>query len=486
MPVRLSRLLAEPALALTPVSVWAGDRGISWISSSDLPDPTPFLEAGQVLLTTGTQFADGARGGVRDYVRRLHDAGVAALGFGTEVVRSTPDALGIACDELGMPLFEVPYRTPFIAVIRWAADAIAAEGRERDTWTIQAQRAVSTAALTRGGVGAAIAAFATQTGLVVVRFDAGGDVVSTAGDLAPESMATLGNEARRLLARSGRSAEPLTVDGLPAEVQTLGRSGTGRGALALVGTRVHDREVRIVSATAIALIEISLSDRADAAAARSALGAAFLDLARAGAWATATAMARSARMPVPAPPLLAAVGTGPADDLAALADAVSAVSDHAVVASDGHRLDLLLPLAAATDLADLGARYDGVHVGAAEAETPDDVPAALRDAHAACSRAGALGTPFLRAEATPERSLLRLVDPEYTRLASRSRLDGAPYLEEARVWLEQNARLEPAARELGIHRHSLRSRMTELGRRTGLDLDTLAGRSELWILLLAR
>ena len=105
---------------------------VRWVHSSDLADPTPFLSEGLVLLTTGTQFQRRRRrpGRLsRAYVRRLAARGVVGLGFGTEVVRDgIPPALADACRDERMPLFEVPYRTPFIAVARANAEAIAARG----------------------------------------------------------------------------------------------------------------------------------------------------------------------------------------------------------------------------------------------------------------------------------------------------------------------------------------------------------------------
>ena len=104
------------------------DAPVPWVHSSDLADPAPFLEPGQVLLTTGTQF--GADTGHDDpagfdaYVARLREAGIAALGFGTEVVRSTPELLVDACARHGLPLIEVPYRVPFIRIGRPSTNEI--------------------------------------------------------------------------------------------------------------------------------------------------------------------------------------------------------------------------------------------------------------------------------------------------------------------------------------------------------------------------
>ena len=75
--------------------------------------------------------------------------GVAALGFGTEVVRVTPEPLVAACVAQDLPLLEVPYRTPFLALARRIADARAEQDHARDLWALDAQRALSLAALSR-------------------------------------------------------------------------------------------------------------------------------------------------------------------------------------------------------------------------------------------------------------------------------------------------------------------------------------------------
>ena len=101
--------------------------------------------------TIEAEFAD-------EYVRRLRDTGVAALGFGTEVIRAgTPDALVDACARQGLPLFEVPYRVPFIAIARLVADLLAEDAYARQAWALAAQRAISLAALRPDGLSATLA-----------------------------------------------------------------------------------------------------------------------------------------------------------------------------------------------------------------------------------------------------------------------------------------------------------------------------------------
>ncbi|MTV25012.1 hypothetical protein FTX61_06215 [Nitriliruptoraceae bacterium ZYF776] len=121
VPLWLSELLDDPGLGLEVVAGHDGvdARGpVRWAHISDTPDPTPWLEGGEVLLTTGL--------GVRDdpalqerLVAALADRGVVALGFGVGVsLDAVPDAMLAACDAHELPLFTVPYAVPFLAVTR--------------------------------------------------------------------------------------------------------------------------------------------------------------------------------------------------------------------------------------------------------------------------------------------------------------------------------------------------------------------------------
>ena len=191
------------------------DRAVRWVHSSDLADPTPFLSEGLVLLTTGTQFPDGDD--APDVVPRVRAAasrarGVVGLGFGTEVVRDgIPPALVDACRDERMPLFEVPYRTPFIAVARANAEAIAAEAYARRSWALAAQRAIALAALRPDGLGATLAELARQLDTWVGMFDA-------AGELAREHpVGALDADAAAALQRRGDGrAAPRGAGGLVA------------------------------------------------------------------------------------------------------------------------------------------------------------------------------------------------------------------------------------------------------------------------------
>ena len=63
------------------------------------------------------------------------------------------------------------------------------------------------------------------------------------------------------------------------------------------------------------------------------------------------------------------------------------------------------------------------------------------------------------------------------------REEGSDLVPSLRGWLEANGQWEPAARRLGIHRHTLRNRITRVEQVLGRPLDTFAARAELWLAL---
>lgn len=130
--IELDTLLRDYLLGLVLIAGAndnVGSTRVQWVHSSDLDDPTPFLTPRTVLLTTGTQFTTAVERADADlYVQRLLSAGTTALGVavGVHWDRIPPELIA-ACDRHQLPLFRVPYDTPFIAITRTAARLIEAE-----------------------------------------------------------------------------------------------------------------------------------------------------------------------------------------------------------------------------------------------------------------------------------------------------------------------------------------------------------------------
>ena len=107
-------LVAEMGLDLA-VGEDGADAPVRWVHISELPDPTPWLSGGELLLTTGIQLGGEER--QREFVRLLSGHHLAGLGFGTGFDHARlPEALLDEAERLDFPVFEVPYELPFIAL----------------------------------------------------------------------------------------------------------------------------------------------------------------------------------------------------------------------------------------------------------------------------------------------------------------------------------------------------------------------------------
>ncbi len=151
MPPSVRTVADLPGLGLSIVAGPEGrDRPVHWVAVSELEDPTPFLEGGELLLSTGMRLpADDPRA-VAEYVGRLVSAGVAALGLGVGLTHpGVPPGLAAAADAAGLPLIEVPGPTAFIAISKAVSALLGAEEYEGITRAFEAQRDLTRAALAR-------------------------------------------------------------------------------------------------------------------------------------------------------------------------------------------------------------------------------------------------------------------------------------------------------------------------------------------------
>ncbi|MBW0106914.1 PucR family transcriptional regulator ligand-binding domain-containing protein, partial [Pseudonocardia sp. KRD-291] len=126
MPITLRKLLADRSLGLRSVCSSADlDREVGWVHSSELADPTPYLDGGELLLTTGLG-PDAA--GPAGYVAGLARHGLVGLGFGTGLGHDAiPGEVLRACSEHRLALLEIPERTPFIAITKAVSASLAAD-----------------------------------------------------------------------------------------------------------------------------------------------------------------------------------------------------------------------------------------------------------------------------------------------------------------------------------------------------------------------
>ncbi|MGW5884292.1 PucR family transcriptional regulator ligand-binding domain-containing protein, partial [Streptomyces koyangensis] len=223
MPPTLASLVHHSALKLT---VRAGEERLAtpvrWAHASELADPVPYMEGGELLLITALKLDAEDPEAMRRYVRRLGQAGVAGLGFAVGVHYATiPDALVDAAAEEGLPLLEVPRRTPFLAISKAVSAAISAEQYQAVTAGFAAQRDLTKQALS-GGPAGLLAALAGQVDGWAALYDATGAVAASAPEWAARRAARLTPEVERLHARTPPASLVVGGEADRVELHTLG------------------------------------------------------------------------------------------------------------------------------------------------------------------------------------------------------------------------------------------------------------------------
>ncbi|GAA4173782.1 PucR family transcriptional regulator [Gryllotalpicola koreensis] len=502
MPADLRTLLRRRDLGLRLLSDEAElpggalERPIPWLHSSDLADPTPFVTDGQIVLTTGTQFGGGQVDAdqVAAYVDRLVAHGVGGIGFGTEVyLDGTPASLITACRAARLPLFEVPYRTPFIAVIKANADALATEAHARSDWASAAQRAISLAAMRPDGLSATLAELSRQLDCWVGLFDAAGrlDRSFPVDELTDAGRIELQREAAALLRRRQRASLTVDAAGQRFTLQTVGGTGGLRGVLALAADGGLDRAGRDVVASVIALADLALQQNRELAQARGLLRTGLLKVLGLGESALVDDTARQLWGPLPDEPVRVAVLDVGAEGLEAVAEALELqVKENPgtlFFAWDGE-LVVCTPADDGDVVAELVGAYE-LHAGLSEPTAYAGFARALAQARQALARAGESDARVLAfAELARSGVLASLAHggtQEIARaalapLTEHDRARGTELVRTLRTWLENDCENDRAARALGIHRHTLRARLEQSGRLLGRELSALPNRAELW------
>ncbi|MFT3831751.1 MAG: PucR family transcriptional regulator [Micropruina sp.] len=500
MPVTLRSLTADPRFGLRLVVAGADrvawESPIAWAHSSDLPDPTPWLEPGQLLLTNGAQFGTTPAPSHRqadDYAQRLVARGLLALGFATRIVHDEiPANVAAACERAGLPLLEVPGHVPFIAIVRHVADEIAAERHRRLEWSLSAQRALGRAASRADGLAAVLHELERHLDCWVALFDAAGNRIPVRmirdipAALTGEVQEAVGDVLRRGL----RAGTRLPAGHGAITLQALGQRDEVRGVLA-VGTALppgHAESDLILSVIALASISLEQSRLVEAAG--RSLRTGVLELLHAGTVTAAHALADRVGGALPEAPLQIAVLP-----LETVTEPVRYELERE--ARDGapwfvaERDERLVVVTAVGNTARLVAVLERHRLpsGVSGAGDWTDFARLAAEAENALARARGGGRPVRFDELLGDGLVGALAAHGGAELARgllaglTASSDRAALIATARVWLDQGCAWDPAARTLGVHRHTVRNRITAVEQATGLDLDTPRGRTELWLAL---
>ncbi len=496
------------------------DAPIRWVHSTELRDPTPFLSGGELVLTTGLQLKTVRE--QRAFAALLTEHGLAGVGFGTGFEHDTvPPELVTAAATAGLPVFEIPYDLPFIAITERAFTQIVNEQYDALQRGTAVHRRLERLVLEERGLDQLVIELADAIGASVVVLDGRGETLAGEinGDLVPETLDALRREvhARTLaLGRSGEKSDGIEIaseqpagDVLVLPVATHGRGAPQAWLVAARHDGIGHYERLIVQqgATVVALelmrqramreTERRLAGDVLAEAIGGSLGEheTTLRLAPFGVGARSALMVFQCADP-----------TGAERDLQLLLDeagvsalvAVRGALVCAVVdASEGDDVD---PVALAGRLRDGLQRTHGAVRAATSRVGPSG-----RVRHAFHEARCALEATALANGSAPDvashrdlgafQLLLSLQDEEALRLYCDSVLEpllagGEEYGDEltrsVEVFIECGGQWERAARELYCHRHTLRYRIRRVEELTGRDLSSARDRTEFWLALRAR
>lgn len=478
--VTLGQLWARQELALEVVvdAPSARLQEVTIVHSSELPEVDEWLAGGEVLLTIGVGQNLGGDG-VADYVARLKRVGVHALGIGLGSAlpcQTIPAMLRDEAEAQGLALFGVPEPVPFVAVVDAFTRMREEETSRELTRASSAGRRFATdlahqgpAALVddlAGTLGADIQ-FVSPTGRGLTGHDAGPQVRH---ELIAESLKP--SMAPRLLRTGSGPAEPNSSEpdhgesGL-VEAVPVGDEHVRGWILAPAEAAGNPRTRSLLLSTAAALLGLSIAEQAPRRT-ESRLFATPLEVGEARVeWAQQTGLA-----PVPRVKFTV-FGNVRGETADALMGDLSA---DTLLARAGSMLGVIEPDTRGAGRAESAAAHASVVDRVAEVTGLDRLFAKTipltqihhtwtvwRTQHeSATSDVRALLSSI--DEAAAQRFVDRVLG---TLLAAR---DGQNLLLTLRAFIAAGGVRDAIAAELGIHRHTVRARMSKVETLLGRDL----------------
>ncbi|MFH5823648.1 PucR family transcriptional regulator ligand-binding domain-containing protein [Georgenia sp. AZ-5] len=490
--VAVRDVLALPALALRGLHVPRPGEPVRWVATSELADPSPFLEGGEVLLTTGL----GARGWDAEwdaYVARVAAVGVAAVGLGTGLTHpEVPAGLLRACRAREVNLFEVPRRTTFVAISRLTASLLHEREEAAARRAVTMQRELTEAAARRGDPAAVLRTLAGHLGGGAAVLTADGEPAGAPMGAAPPAGLDLAAEVARIRPQGLRASATVGHGSHTCLIQPVGLTARPESYLAVWAPHALDDGQRSAVTTAVALLGLDAERRHDRRATDRRIRARALELLLGGDGRTAAVVLAAAEdRPGPAalPALVrVAEASGPVDLLDDALAALEGPGDAVLLAA---RTGVTLRLAdaparverAAARLAALGLRAG---VGAAVG-LDDGGRGATTAGYALAQTTEAL--PLVLWDDLVDDGVLALVGDDAAAAFADSFLaplaDRPDLLTTLRSFLRHHGSRGRVAAELAVHRNTVRHRVAEIEEALGRSLDDPAARVNAWVALQA-
>ncbi len=491
--IALRALVDEPSLHLRALVSHPQQGQIRWAATSELADPTPFLEGGELLLTTGLAAADWAQEW-DGYVERLQRRGVVAIGFGVGLSHpSVPQRLIEACRRQQVSLLEVPHATTFVAISRRTAQLLEQHEQARTRQAVAAQQRL-TASAAREDESELLRVLAEALGGGAQILDADGVPIERATGSAvpdPESVAIL---VQRMRPQGLHAAASAAGPHGTTVVHPLGHAPRPQSYLAVWTPGPLDHAARGTVTTAAALLSlVDTSIRARRHTYQRLVAVALERLFEGDVRAAEVLLEATAGDHEPAlslPPrirVLLASGTS-----AQVEDAVRFVHSgatggkvHALGALRGDRLCVVAAPRDARALAPQLAER-GLQVGVGSLQVVAQAPRSL-DSAANALVATSPAAPVVRWDDLVGQGVLALVGPRAAHRFAQSFLgsvaEDEELLETLRSYLSHHGSRGAVALDLGIHRNTVRNRLATIEQALGRNLADPSARVDAWVAL---
>ncbi len=539
--ISLAQLCGELGDALRPAGrADVARRQISGVHISELDDPTPYLEGGELLLTTGIPVSGSAERVLR-YVERLVERDIAALGLGLGAgIDAVPPGLTAACDATGLALLIIPAGTPFMTVSRKYWDLVARGGQADLAASLGTQTALARAATRPDALISVVKALAQALGGWVVYLPStdGAETIwpATAQGVVPQ----LRLETSRLNMATTYSAATFQLHGTDVVEYPVLVGQQMAGFLAIGAGRKLTKADRQIILTVCVLLSLKAQQELEVSGTRATLGAAVAKMILKGHVEAGRALAVDLQM-APPPDQVRLLVIRPGTDGNAMPADIFA-GDTAALLGTLVQEEPWPGLAAAVRGCVLRYLENGLAVLILDAEPPRRTPAgdavfepprrtpagdavgsgsesaagpAARPVRPGVSagRAGAAGSAgdaLPAAVLSRPMSLHRAADhiaelADAARRVKAGQLAGAgstpadrqaerwvaelraypraDLVETVRSYLRHRGQWEVTARELGVHRNSLRHRIAIAAKLLNTDLDDPDVAANLWLAL---
>ncbi|MFF4253880.1 PucR family transcriptional regulator [Streptomyces sp. NPDC001663] len=499
--VSVADVLRTP-VELLVVSCPHPEAQVRWVATNELSEPAPFLEGGELLLCTGLPTAGWDTDRWRAYVRDLVGSRISALGFATGPALthgSVPRGLVTACQEVGLNLLEVPMVTSFVSVSQAVAGLIQDRERHEAREAVALQRRLARAARRRDAARSIADELASHVRGRVWVLGPDGSILARAGTanahnaVLPEVRDQVSAlRSRGLAATAGWVSPPTHVT-----LQAVGLHEPPEAYFAVATSAAMSEYQRAAVQTATALLSLELERRFERREAARKVSRHVFDLLLEGE-VRASELVLSAATPtgddLRLPRRITVLRVrGEGEELRRAHAAIESGSDElwhlAAMSAEGGELRVITASPEAGELAS-GLARPGLHVGVGCAVRPDDARRAFSTAGFAVEQASA-ARPVVVWEDLSASGLTSLVSVEARETFSQEllgRLDGtatgrADLTRLATSFLRNHGRIHSVAREMDMHRNTVRSRVREIEQALGVDLDDPTARLNLWAAL---